>query len=242
MPYMQDLLLHLPFIVRDSFKDESPDILVCFVKLIQIVQYTLSPIIYIDMLVKLESLIASHQELFIKCYGSENLIPKMHMSLHLPEQIRQHGPTRHHWTMRFEAKNAIAKNKKYFHLKNLSFSISEYFQIHFASNSEEKKNNVKGGGSKMNFQFFNAGKRNILVEKSYVTIDGITDSDVGEHCISMHKVIFNSVSFSVDDIVFSGNMISENSISKIVKILLFKEDVYFHCNIFFVKHFKKNMY
>ncbi|KAG8176633.1 hypothetical protein JTE90_028615 [Oedothorax gibbosus] len=129
-----NLILHLPFILKDCFETEVPDSLLCFVMMVQIVQYVLSPALHVDMLQKLEHLIASHQQSFIDCYGAENIIPKMHMMVHLPEQIRQHGPARHHWTMRMEAKNAIAKNKKFFNFKNLPFSLSEYFQLHFATN------------------------------------------------------------------------------------------------------------
>lgn len=97
------------------------------------------------MLDKLENLIATHQQLFIRSYGSEILIPKMHMMVHLPEQFKQHGPTRHLWTMRMEAKNAIAKNKKNFNFKNLSLSVSEYFQMHFAAIFWDREGKVKKG-------------------------------------------------------------------------------------------------
>lgn len=101
--------------------------LICSIKLIQIIQFILSPIIRIEMLDKLENIIATHQQLFIRCYGSENLIPKMHMMIPLPEHVKQHGPTRHHWTMRMEAKHPIVRNKWYFNFKNLPLSVSKYF-------------------------------------------------------------------------------------------------------------------
>lgn len=61
----------------------------------------------------LEELVANHHKLYKDCYGRESFTPKMHMIVHLVEQVRQHGPARHHWTMRFEGKNAVPKAKNF---------------------------------------------------------------------------------------------------------------------------------
>lgn len=193
------------------------------------------------MLANLESLIATHQELFIRCYGSDNIIPKMHMMIHLPEQIRQHGPTRHHWSMRMEAKNAIAKHRKYFNFKNLSLSVSEYFQMHFAAIFWNKKAQMKKEIFAPHFQLFDIGKEHIVVEKSFLNND-ITENDLGKNCTSFQKVMINSVPFSVGDIVFSGSMIAvQNTFSKIVKILFFNDKLYFYCNVLYIHKFLVNI-
>lgn len=237
-----NLILHFPLILKDCFSNKSPDILKCLIKLIQIIQYILSPVIHLEMLENLENLIASHQQLYIKCYGSENLIPKMHMIIHLPEQIKQHGPTRHHWTMRMEAKNAIAKNKRYFNFKNLAFSVSEYFQMHFASNFWEKEEKEKKEVFGSNITFSDARKQNIIIEQSFVNNDDITDSDVGKNCLSVNKVNFNSVPFSVGDIVISSNSKSKKiTFSKILKILCFEDNIYFYTNVHYIEQVLKNI-
>lgn len=231
-----NLVVHLPFILKDCFENESPEILICFAKLIQIIHFILSPIIRIEMLDNLETLIATHQELFIRCYGSDNIIPKMHMMVHLPEQIRQHGPTRHHWTMRMEA-----KNRKYFNFKNLSLSVSKYFLMHFATMFWNKGAEVKKEIFMPHSQVFDMGKENIIVEKSFLNND-ITENDLGKSCMSFQKVMINSVPFSVGDIIFSGNMVAvQNTFSKIVKILFFNDKLYFYCNVLFIHKFLVNI-
>ena len=121
-------LLHLPLILEDIIpKDDSN--LECFVKLAKIMQPCISPCLHKNGVSVLSNLIASHQSSYISLYGIENYIPKFHMLIHVCEQIKNHGPLRHHWSMRFEGKNAVPKSKSHFNYKNIYKSLSHFYQI-----------------------------------------------------------------------------------------------------------------
>ena len=50
----------------------------------------------------------------------------MHYLVHVPEQLRQFGPLRFHWCMRFEAKNGFFKQKRWFNFINLAKSLCSF--------------------------------------------------------------------------------------------------------------------
>lgn len=54
--------------------------------------------------------------------------PKMHLLLHMVKQMQNFGPGRHQWCMRFEAKHAFFKNKKWKCFKNLPLSMANFHQ------------------------------------------------------------------------------------------------------------------
>ena len=41
------------------------------------------------------------------------MIRKIHALIHIPKQLLDHGPLRHHWNMRYEGKNADPKKKNH---------------------------------------------------------------------------------------------------------------------------------
>ena len=56
--------------------------------------------------------LATYNQEFVRLYPRASVKPKMHYALHIPEQMRMYGPTRHHWCMRFEGKHGFYKRKK----------------------------------------------------------------------------------------------------------------------------------
>ena len=60
----------------------------------------------------MQILIAEYLHNFKILYPRASFIPKMHYMLHLPSQMREFGPLRHHWCMRFEGKNGFFAGKK----------------------------------------------------------------------------------------------------------------------------------
>ena len=50
--------------------------------------------------------------------------------LHLPDQIVLYRPLRHHWCMHFEAKNRFIKQRKWWQLVNIWWSLARYNQIY----------------------------------------------------------------------------------------------------------------
>lgn len=93
------LLLHLPLLIGEYIPVDGHLVLPCLLLLCKIKQIVLSPILCTENVFDLEELVSEHHELYVRCYGREHFIPKMHMLVHLVEQVRQHGPARHQWTM-----------------------------------------------------------------------------------------------------------------------------------------------
>lgn len=92
------LMMHFLIIIDDLTPDlaEQDPHYECFLLLCIITHLLLSPVILPDSLGDLENLIARHNELFVELYGSDAYKPKLHMLLHVPEQIRRFGPSHHH--------------------------------------------------------------------------------------------------------------------------------------------------
>ena len=62
-------------------------------------------------LLQVDRLIYEHHRLFIESdeLGARMFKPKNHMACHFPSDIRNHGPVRGYWCMRFEALNQLFK-------------------------------------------------------------------------------------------------------------------------------------
>ncbi|CAN7994968.1 unnamed protein product [Ixodes hexagonus] len=119
------LMLHLPLMLDSivSVKQLGPTFK-CLIMIFNITQLILSPVLSVEALGDLEATIIEHQRLYLSCYGERAFVAKLHMLLHIVEQIKQHGRGHHHWTMRCEGKNALPKSKKLFNFKNVPFSVS----------------------------------------------------------------------------------------------------------------------
>lgn len=113
-------ILHFPLTIEEFIPEDSMH-MKCLIQVAQITQIILSPVLSAEAVGDLEELISSHHKMFIECYGNEAVFPKMHMLIHIVEQIKMHGPARHHWTMRMEASNALPKSK--------NFSISKMYHF-----------------------------------------------------------------------------------------------------------------
>lgn len=139
------LMLHFLFIIdnfvpRNNVQEPHCE---CFLLLCIITQLLLSPVLSPDVLWDVEHLIARHNELIVRLYGSDAFKPKHHMLLHMSTQIRRFGPSHHHWTMRFEGKNALPKSKKFWNFKNIPLSVADFFQTQMSSDLWEAPGHPK---------------------------------------------------------------------------------------------------
>ncbi|XP_070511074.1 uncharacterized protein [Cardiocondyla obscurior] len=94
-----NFILHLPFILYPLISNHKTILsgyLDCLILLCQIVQIVISPVLEASTVIYLEEIVSQHHEKFVECYGGENISPKLHMLIHLVEQIKLHGPLRHH--------------------------------------------------------------------------------------------------------------------------------------------------
>lgn len=102
------LMLHLPLMLDSivSVKQLGP-IFKCLIIIFNITQLILSLVLSAEALGYPKATIIEHQRLYLCCSGERAFMAKLHMLLHIVEQIKQHGPGHHHWTMRCEGKNAL---------------------------------------------------------------------------------------------------------------------------------------
>ncbi|XP_065665590.1 uncharacterized protein LOC136087014 [Hydra vulgaris] len=98
----------LPFFLLKNFLPHNEH-LKCLLKLIQIVQLCMSPMISEKYLTDLKEIIAVHHELFLGLYPLR-FIPKLHFLKHYPVQASTSGPLREHMCIAFERKHQVVKN------------------------------------------------------------------------------------------------------------------------------------
>lgn len=221
------LILHIPLILEDYLPEDSPFV-TGLVQLAQITQLILSPVLRAEALGYLEELVAKHHETFVKCYGERAVFPKLHMLLHIVAQIKTHGPGRHHWAMRTEAKNAIAKAKKLFNFKNVPFSISDFLQTNMShalwhDNGTPKIDYgktelppVPGTPHMLSQAFCNAG---------------LPLCHVGKTGLSMPKIVIKNVVLRTGDILLIGNGPEQPCFCKLRDIVCFEGHVFFKCQL-----------
>jgi len=120
------LLKILPFLLNDVHNEYVQFI----VKLIEIVQIVLAPIISLQTILRLKSMIEQHLHQFKLLFPDANVIPKQHYMLHLPSQIISLGPLIRSMCMRFEAKHSYFKQwASKLNFKNVCKSLANHNQF-----------------------------------------------------------------------------------------------------------------
>lgn len=194
------LHLHFLFIIDEYLPEEATEEphCECFVLLCIITQLFLSPAISPDALGDIECLVARHNELFVQLYGSSSFKPKLHMLVHMVTQIRRFGPSHHHWTMRFESKNALPKSKKFWNFKNIPLSVANYFQMKMSSDLW-----LGPGQPKLSFaQCDTAPAAGVPVSLTSDFLPcGLQPNAVGQTVMSVRSAFISGVKISISDVV-----------------------------------------
>lgn len=226
-----NFMLHFPFILYPLISKHKAilcEYLDCLIILCQIVQIVVSPVLEASTVAYLEEIVSQHHQKFEKCYGAENVIPKLHMLIHLVEQIKLHGPLRHHWTFRLEGKNAVSKAKKFFNFKNLSFSVAEFLQMNqsfnmwHASRKHMKISFKIGNRTGETFSL----SYNILRKTGYSGISQNDDDSVMASVIE--NVTLDEVRFHRGDII-AFELCDTFCIGNIINIIEWQDKIFFVC-------------
>lgn len=230
-------ILHLPLILDQFIQDENEPHTQCLLLLCWITQIVLSPIITADGMSDLENLIAEHHECYIQCYGQENFIPKMHMMVHLVQQIKHFGPSRHHWAMRFEGKNALPKSKKFFNFKNMPLSVSNFYQTNTSlllwegtgkprSISDEHRVLRYTGPFQLSADFVSAG---------------LPEANVNNVGVSVDRIVLHNVHLATGDVMVLDTGNTDICFVAIKKIVTWNNLVFFVCSLMSVLDFNKKL-
>ncbi len=101
----------LPFLVGEKVREDD-EMWQNFVRLAQITILATSPNAGHDTVGQLDQLVSSHYCKFQEIYHTESVTPNFHYCLYLANQIKQFGPGRYQWCLRFEGKHGFFKQKK----------------------------------------------------------------------------------------------------------------------------------
>lgn len=105
---MLNLVQNFGLIIGDLIPHENP-VWKIYIKLLQIIDICMSPVILPEYSILLSTLISEHHTLYIEVF-KENLKPKYHFLIHYPNMMLKMGPLVNLWSMRFEAKHKELKS------------------------------------------------------------------------------------------------------------------------------------
>lgn len=108
---MMTLCYIMPLLVGEKVREDE-EMWKNFVRLAQITILATSPYADLDTVGQLDQLVSSHHYKFQEIYPTESVTSKFHYCLHLGNQIKQFGPDRYQWCLRFEGKHGFLKQKK----------------------------------------------------------------------------------------------------------------------------------
>jgi hypothetical protein len=140
---MWNFAIHLPLFVSQFICHHSEH-WKSYIMLLQISQILTSPFITSAMEVRLTDLIEKHHRLFCTLYP-QSITPKLHFLIHLPQQMKDFGPSRHHWCFRMESMHQNAKMRRY-NFRNICMSVAEHMSLKRSAtlfNDQGRSHNLK---------------------------------------------------------------------------------------------------
>lgn len=179
----------LPMLIGDLIPRDNSN-WTCFLKLLNICEICIAPVLSADSAAYLELLIEEHHTQFKTLYD-RSIIPKLHFMVHFPCQILKFGPLIHTWTMRHEAKLRIIKRAaRVSNFKNVCQTVAKRHQHLLCFYIQSKllfSQDIKTGPCKQGFisaqpedvqvlldELYQLTEESILFTTSYATYNGAT--------------------------------------------------------------------
>ncbi|XP_065680897.1 uncharacterized protein LOC136094789 [Hydra vulgaris] len=171
------------------FMDLSDPHLSCLVKLIQIVQLCMFPLITDIYIKDLRVCIQAHHCSFLQLY-SNSFIPKLHFLVHYPSQASQFGSLRGHLCLAFERKHQVIKNFRHFNFKNIPYSACKAMIVNttglFFNSFGERRCDVYGEVDQLKFK---DGLISSAVINGIFYKQGDIVSDTNENKLEFYKIL-----------------------------------------------------
>ncbi|XP_071941065.1 uncharacterized protein [Antedon mediterranea] len=139
------------------------------IRLFQIVFLSTTPYVDDSTSGELEQLIATHHNEFVLLYPTEKIKPKFHYLVHFPQQLKDFGPLRGQWCLRFEGKHMFFKNFKWRNTVNLEKSLAEKHQLWMAYKM------ISGDGARSSTFLYEG---DIVVEGSMVSFSDLVSAQL----------------------------------------------------------------
>src|ERR1700755_945166 len=185
------LALHLPIFLHLQGVQNNANVK-CFKLILAITKIAWSQRVSVSTLNVCKKLIRNHQILFLELYTNKNFIPKMHMLLHVVDQLKTHGPGRHISCIRQEAKHNVIKQKKWYNYKNLTYSVSEMFCMELTYNFFHFNGQPK----------FDVSEHYKIVGESKICTNIFKeDHDLNNSLFTLSDVVINNKSYRAGDFI-----------------------------------------
>ncbi len=132
------LLKILPFVLDSCERNEYFQVII---ELIEIVHILFAPVIALATAAKLKLLIKQHLSNVKRLFPENNITPKQHYLIHIPEQIKDLGPMVRHMCMRFESKHCFFKQwSSKLNFKNVCKSLVKHNQMFESCQNVSREN------------------------------------------------------------------------------------------------------
>jgi hypothetical protein len=135
---MQTLMINLPFILGDLFRDFDKN-WQNFINLHQILNLCFGFLYNNQTIKQLDKKIVEYLQNFKNLYTNVKFTPKMHYLSHFPDQLENFGLLRNHSCFRFEAKNGLLSDLNFKNFINIAYSCANKHQFWMASKESELK-------------------------------------------------------------------------------------------------------
>lgn len=132
----------LPIMIGDQIP-ETNEVWKFFIILLKIIDRVQSSHFNLNSLEELKILIENHNQAYIKLF-KETLKPKFHFLLHYIHIIKQSGPLKYFWSLRYEAKHREAKiyARSITSRKDIAYTLSMKASLKFTSFLQENRNGL----------------------------------------------------------------------------------------------------
>ncbi len=223
------LFLLLPFLIGDRVPVDNNQWNL-YLLLRDIMDYLMCHKIPRRVLPYLQLLVENFVQTFVELFPGK-MTPKLHFLLHYPRLIREYGPLRFVWCMRFESKHQYFKQLAGVvrNFRNIAFTLAKRHQLRqcweFAASNNFMKDSVECSGE-CSIYFGNlpeCQRRKLL---NYVGLTNARQSEILWKCNMLSR---DSVTFKLHDVILVGLLHCENIplFFKIFYIYKFRDDWFF---------------
>jgi hypothetical protein len=152
-----------------------------FLQLVKIFRLLIRDEFNEQSLLQIEDIIDAYFKDYQQLYKDVSFIPKQHFMVHYARQIKEFGPMKHLWVMRFESKHGYFKQtlRAVHNFKNITFSLTKNHQELLVLQLQQTDYLVQTHGTQIKLKIdsfksrLNTNSNNISIYK-WISLDGIT--------------------------------------------------------------------
>lgn len=215
------LLRFFPLLVGQKVPADEPAWKI-LTDLKDIVDIIVSPVHTEESIAYLNFKISEHRVRLKEVFPDYNLLPKHHFLEHYPQLIRQFGPLRCLWTLRFEAKHSFFKRVVRYtkSFKNVLLSLAERHQFHMAQQILMYPN-------KPLLEVSNVSTLSIDVLKEEIAQAIRLKHPTVDHVCLAKNITYNGFNYRTEMILAYGSLAGIPKFTEIIHMLVLKGKLFF---------------